>query len=211
MSTKAKDEAGRPAPASARARALGRPERLCLIGVWLGVLLAAGCTPAPVYLSHHKASGGGVAPAEASPDTAAIHGLTLTAPLDDLTATRILSGFGPRDNRGGRGSAHHQGVDIKASPGEAVHAAAAGTVAFSGQERGYGNLVILDHGNGITTYYAHLFYVSVRRGERVGAGETIGRAGKRGTATTTHLHFELRRRDKPIDPMPYLMPCLRAA
>ena len=137
--------------------------------------------------------------------------LTLTAPLEDLTANRIISRFGPRNTRGGPGSTNHQGVDIKARPEEPVLAAAAGTVTFSGRQNGYGTLVILDHGNGLTTYYAHLFNASVRRGDRVGAGEAIGRAGKDGTATTTHLHFELRRRDKPIDPMPYLMACLRAA
>jgi murein DD-endopeptidase MepM/ murein hydrolase activator NlpD len=211
VSSNAEDERASRAPRRARVHAPDSPGRPFLVAVCLGVLAFAGCAPAPIYLSHHRDSGGGEAPPATSLDTADIRGFTLTAPLDDMTAKRILSRFGPRNTNGGPGSANHQGVDIKASSGEAVRAAAAGTVAFCGQERGYGNLVILDHGNGITTYYAHLFQASVRRGERVGAGEAIGRAGKDGTATTTHLHFELRRRDKPIDPMPYLMACLRAA
>jgi murein DD-endopeptidase MepM/ murein hydrolase activator NlpD len=64
--------------------------------------------------------------------------------------------------------------------------------------------VIVDHGGGISTLYAHLFYATVRRGEAVGAGETVGRAGRRGSATGTHLHFELRRNGAAIDPAPHL-------
>jgi murein DD-endopeptidase MepM/ murein hydrolase activator NlpD len=142
-------------------------------------------------------------------DAAGVDGLTLIAPLDHLTATRIISRFGPRNTNGGPGSSYHQGIDIKARPGEPVRAAAAGTVAFVGRRGGYGNLVILEHGNDFMTYYAHLFSSSVRRGDHVSAGDKIGLAGKSGTATTTHLHFELRRQGSPIDPMPYLMPCLR--
>ena len=98
----------------------------------------------------------------------------------------------------------HEGIDIKARPGEEIIAAASGSVAFAGRQRGYGNVVIVDHGSGIRTLYAHLFYACVRRGELVGAGQRIGRAGKRGSATGTHLHFEVRRRGTALDPTPYL-------
>jgi murein DD-endopeptidase MepM/ murein hydrolase activator NlpD len=95
-------------------------------------------------------------------------------------------------------------VDIKAGQGEEILAAASGKVAFSGHKRGYGTVVIVDHGNGVSTLYAHLFYASVRKGESIGAGETIGRAGRRGRATGTHLHFEVRYQGSPIDPVPHL-------
>ncbi len=179
--------------------------------VLFAAVVAAGCAPAPIYRSHHQDSSGGEARITEPADQAGVDGLTLIAPLDRLTATRIISRFGPRQTNGGPGSANHQGVDIKARPQEPVRAAAPGIVAFSGRQSGYGNLIILDHGNGFKTYYAHLFSASVKRGDRVAGGQTIGLAGKGGRATTTHLHFEVRRGARPVDPMPYLMACLRRA
>ena len=82
--------------------------------------------------------------------------------------------------------------------------AATGSVSFSGRKRGYGDVVIIDHGNGVSTLYAHLVSAAVKAGESIGAGEIVGRAGKRGRATGTHLHFEVRRSGSPIDPVPHL-------
>jgi murein DD-endopeptidase MepM/ murein hydrolase activator NlpD len=160
-----------------------------------------GCTPAPKYRAHPE-----VLAAEAQGAVPSAHGevidlgVTLSPPVKNFSAARITSPFGrpPSNNR------RHDGVDIKASPGEKILAAASGTVAFSGRKRGYGNVVILDHGNGVSTLYAHLFYARIRKGESIGAGELIGRAGKRGRATGTHLHFEVRRGGSPIDPVPHL-------
>ena len=95
-------------------------------------------------------------------------------------------------------------MDIKARPGEEILAAASGIVVYSGHKRGYGTVVIIDHGSGVSTLYAHLFHASVREGESIGRGEPVGRAGKRGRATGTHLHFEVMRSGSPIDPVPHL-------
>ena len=187
--------------------------RLLLLGAGSLALLAfcVGCTPAPKFRAHavpidvRENSGG------AAQDTADAPWLDLVPPVDGFSAGRITSPYGLRGGAGGRGAESHEGIDIKARPGETVRAAAAGTVVFSGRQRGYGNVVKIDHGNGFATVYAHLFYSSVRMGERVGAGDAIGRAGKRGRATGTHLHFEVRYRGTPLDPMRYLGACLRAS
>ena len=121
-------------------------------------------------------------------------------PASPLRLARPLSapvgdGFGPRGNR------FHTGWDFLASRGAAVFAAGAGTVAFAGYSPGgYGNLVVLHHSLGVSTWYAHLSRIGVRRGERVGAGSLIGRVGATGDATGPHLHFEVRLRGAAVDP-----------
>jgi murein DD-endopeptidase MepM/ murein hydrolase activator NlpD len=88
-----------------------------------------------------------------------------------------------------------------------VHAALAGTVVkvgFQNQYAGYGNVVLLRHGNGLATLYAHLARMDVSVGERVEQGELVGRAGCTGSCTGQHLHFEVRVAGKPVNPMPYL-------
>jgi murein DD-endopeptidase MepM/ murein hydrolase activator NlpD len=98
----------------------------------------------------------------------------------------------------------HHGVDLGAATGSPIRAFAAGTVVFSGPRGGYGNLIEIDHGNGITTRYAHQSANDVRPGDVVAAGEVIGRVGATGTATGPHLHFEIRRDGASLDPAPYL-------
>jgi len=71
-------------------------------------------------------------------------------------------------------------------------------------KRGYGNVVVLDHGEGITTLYGHLSTIRVQSGETVPAGAVIGAVGRSGNATTHHLHFELRVDGEAVDPVPYL-------
>ena len=172
-----------------------------LIAAGLASLCAMnGCAPAPKYRSHQE-------PRKEPPrDTASRDaetpdlGLRLHPPVKGFSAARITSHFGIRSSTGRR----HDGVDIKAEQGEEILAASSGKVAFSGHKRGYGTVVILDHGNGLSTLYAHLFYASVRKGESIGAGETLGRAGRRGKATGTHLHFEVRYQGSAIDPVPHL-------
>src|SRR5499425_598008 len=112
---------------------------------------------------------------------------------------KITSRFGPR------GLFHlHRGVDIKAPRGTPVHAAAAGTVAFSGPQSSYGRVIKIDHPNGLRTIYAHNSRNFVKVGERVNAGEVIGAVGQTGHATTNHLHFEVRRHGVARDPLPLL-------
>ena len=100
-------------------------------------------------------------------------------------------------------TAYHRGVDLRAAYGEPIGAADAGTVVFAGEQRGYGQTVVVEHGNGIRTRYAHLSSVSTEAGAAVQAGEAIGRAGRSGRATGTHLHFEVTQNGQPIDPHAY--------
>ena len=111
----------------------------------------------------------------------------------------LNSGYGPRRGR------MHYGVDIGAPAGSAVLAARDGTVLYAGSAyRGYGKLVILDHGDGYRTLYAHNRQLLVRAGRSVRRGDIIARVGSSGNATGPHLHFEIRKNDRPLDPAPYL-------
>jgi lipoprotein NlpD len=105
---------------------------------------------------------------------------------------------------GSRGSEHHDGIDIAAPEGSPVTAAAAGVVIFSGEERGYGNLAVIDHGRGEATVYAHCSTVLVSKGDSVSRGQLIARVGRTGHATGPHLHFEVRDHAQPRNPLPYL-------
>jgi murein DD-endopeptidase MepM/ murein hydrolase activator NlpD len=96
---------------------------------------------------------------------------------------------------------HHDGIDIAAPEGTAVHAAAAGKVLFSGLEpTQFGNLVVIDHGDGWATAYAFLSKITVQKDDAVRAGERIGLVGHTGRARGPELHFEVRRNNRPLDP-----------
>lgn len=100
-----------------------------------------------------------------------------------------------------RSSNFHDGLDITAAEGTAVRAAAAGKVLFAGPEpRQFGNLVVIDHGDGVQTAYAFLSRITVTKDEQVNRGERIGLVGKTGLARGPELHFELRRDNQPVDP-----------
>jgi murein DD-endopeptidase MepM/ murein hydrolase activator NlpD len=94
----------------------------------------------------------------------------------------------------------HSGLDYKGAVGDPVAAAEAGTVAAAGREGGYGNYVRIDHGNGLQTAYAHLLSYKVKPGQCVGKGEAIGSLGNSGLSTGPHLHFEVLRDDRFVDP-----------
>ena len=111
----------------------------------------------------------------------------------------VLSAFGTP--RGGRS---HTGVDIGGRAGQPVLAARDGVVVFTGTLRGYGNTVILEHGDGLRSLYAHNREITVAEGETVDRGATIARLGRSGNATTDHCHFEVRRGEVPLDPLPLL-------
>jgi murein DD-endopeptidase MepM/ murein hydrolase activator NlpD len=120
------------------------------------------------------------------------------------TALRFLVPVaGPVGDRfGPRGGRFHSGIDFPVDAGTRVGAAGRGCVASAGWDPGgYGNLVVVRHRLGVTTWYAHLSRVTVRRGECVAAGERIGLVGQTGVASGPHLHFELRVREAVIDPL----------
>lgn len=100
----------------------------------------------------------------------------------------------------------HRGVDLAVPNGTAVSAMRSGSVAFAGQMRGYGNVVILDHGGGVRSVYAHLSSISVKRGERVRGGQRIALSGASGNAAGPHLHFEIWRWGREEDPVQLLGP-----
>ncbi len=98
----------------------------------------------------------------------------------------------------------HEGIDIGASYGSAIHAAASGTVIYCGWESGYGNLVVIDHGGNLATAYGHQSSIAVTCGQQVSQGQVIGYVGSTGHSTGPHLHFEVRINGAPVDPLGYL-------
>lgn len=110
----------------------------------------------------------------------------------------VTSGFGPRDGR------THEGIDIAVPSGTPVGAAASGTVIQAGWLGGYGILVVIDHGNGVSTAYAHNSGVAVTVGQRVTQGQVIAYAGSTGNSSGPHVHFEVRVGGSPVDPLGYL-------
>ncbi|MCW5804106.1 MAG: M23 family metallopeptidase [Deltaproteobacteria bacterium] len=98
----------------------------------------------------------------------------------------------------------HPGVDLAAAMGTPVAAASGGTVTHAGPAGTYGNLVMIKHDNGFETRYAHLSAVDVKAGQRVAAGELVGKVGSTGYSTGPHLHFEVRKDGKTLDPGPLL-------
>lgn len=115
----------------------------------------------------------------------------------------VSSGFGTRGNR------RHEGIDIPMPANTPIHAARNGIVSRTGNNstpgfRGYGNFVLLDHGNGLQTFYAHCSSVAVVQGQRIMQGQTIAYVGCTGRSTANHLHFEVRVNNVKVNPIPYL-------
>jgi murein DD-endopeptidase MepM/ murein hydrolase activator NlpD len=98
----------------------------------------------------------------------------------------------------------HTGIDIGVPYGTPIHAAAAGTVIYATWMEGYGNLVVIDHGNGLATAYAHQSQIAVSYGQQVAQGDVIGYVGCTGHCFGPHLHFEVRVNGQPVDPLGYL-------
>lgn len=121
-----------------------------------------------------------------------------------VTLPRISSGFGWRSDPLLGDWRLHDGIDIPGAMGSPVLAAAAGTVRFTGWRGGYGNLVEIDHGGGLTSRYGHLLAILAPAGAQVSAGDTIARMGSTGRSTGSHLHFEVRIHGRAVDPHLYL-------
>ena len=124
-------------------------------------------------------------------------GADAPSPIADRVET---SPFGWRRDPFSGATTYHRGVDLRAAYGEPIGAADAGTVVFAGEQRGYGQTVVVEHAGGVRTRYAHLSSLTTEAGADVKAGDTIGRAGKSGRATGTHLHFEVTQNGRPVDP-----------
>jgi len=116
----------------------------------------------------------------------------------------IVSPYGFRIDPIGGNVGFHPGIDIGATQGTPILAAAAGTVLSAGDEGGYGNAVILDHGNSLSTLYGHMVRVACTPGQHVEAGDVIGYVGSTGISTGPHLHFEVRVHGVTTDPLPTL-------
>ncbi len=114
------------------------------------------------------------------------------------------SGFGRRIDPITGHEEFHAGIDFNGPRGSPIHAVADGVVVFSGRRPGYGNTVEIDHGNGYRTRYAHNDRNLVKVGDRVRVGDMIATMGRSGRTTGVHLHFEVWRHGRPVDPAPYL-------
>ena len=117
---------------------------------------------------------------------------------------RLMSGFGGRTDPFSGEGAVHSGVDLEAPMGTPVRVAADGIVVHADWEGGYGRLIIVDHGNGVQTYYGHLSRFDVVPGQEVRRGDVIARSGASGRVTSPHLHYEVRMGGTPVNPYPYL-------
>lgn len=127
-----------------------------------------------------------------------------SSPMEMPVNGRITSEFGERQNPLGAGTEFHPGVDIAADEGTPIRAATGGRVVGVGRDGGYGNLVTVDDGNGMTTRYAHCSQIFARIGQVVAPGDVIAAVGSTGRATGPHLHFEVRENDEPVNPRQFL-------
>ena len=143
-----------------------------------------------------------VAKAEAERLTATVAAVPLRKPVDGEIDTS--SGFGVRiDPFLGR-PAMHTGIDFRGDTGEAIRVTAAGTVVSAGWSGGYGRMVEVDHGNGLSTRYGHLSEIDVKVGDRLKTGQAVGRLGSTGRSTGPHLHYETRIDGEAVDPSRFL-------
>lgn len=117
---------------------------------------------------------------------------------------RISSEFGSREDPFNSSEKNHAGMDIAASEGTSIKAAASGKVTFAGKKGNYGNCVIINHSSGITTLYGHASKLLVKEGQKVKKGDVIAKVGSTGRSTGPHLHFEVRINGTPVNPRKYL-------
>ena len=131
----------------------------------------------------------------------------IAVPSDKPVKTDVsfTSGFGVRSDPFHAGAAMHPGIDLAGAYGTPIYATADGTVLRAGwNSGGYGNLVELDHGRGITTRYGHMSAILVHEGEHVTRGQQIGRMGSTGRSTGNHLHYEVRIDGRAVNPIPFM-------
>jgi murein DD-endopeptidase MepM/ murein hydrolase activator NlpD len=188
------------------------------------IVAETGLDPAKLSLPHGEGGiGGPYIPADLDPNTPALDPALMRVARDVATAERLrallsfvplrmpLSGdpsvtspFGYRADPFLGRLALHPGVDLAEPYGAEIHAAATGRVVHAGLAGGYGNMVEIDHGNGLATRYAHMSEVLVEEGQQVDKGAVLGRLGSTGRSTGPHLHYEVRVDGEPVDPERYL-------
>lgn len=130
-----------------------------------------------------------------------IRSLPMTVPVDGT----VTSGFGMRKHPILSGRRMHKGLDMAAPTGTPIFVSGGGTVVFSGRKNGYGNTIIVDHGYGYTTLYAHCSKLLVAEGATVERGDTIALVGSTGRSTGPHLHYEVRLNDQHMNPEAFLL------
>jgi murein DD-endopeptidase MepM/ murein hydrolase activator NlpD len=121
-----------------------------------------------------------------------------------IQGKRVSSGYGSRIHPISGKRTFHEGVDIAATHGNGVYAYASGTVTFAGWSGGYGQVVFINHGNGLETRYAHLSKINVKKGQKVTVGQKIGAVGSTGYSTGPHVHFEVRKNGSTRNPWDYI-------
>jgi murein DD-endopeptidase MepM/ murein hydrolase activator NlpD len=162
------------------------------------------CTPSPVYRSGPRTEKKApLKPQKFQGAETSTHRV-LKAPLSNYSRAAVISFFGLRKHPAYHTSEFHPGIDIKAVMGDPVTASAGGSIIYSGKQSGYGNIVIIDHDEGLCTVYAHLSEILAETGSVVTEGQVIGRVGMSGNSTGPHLHFEVRVGGKAVDPIGYL-------
>lgn len=121
-----------------------------------------------------------------------------------LQKGRISSGFGNRVHPVLNRRVYHTGIDIAAPKGTPIYCSKAGKVSYSGWKTGYGYIIIIEHPNQFQTTYAHCSKLNVKVGQAVNVGQIIGLVGRTGVATGAHLHFEIRKNGKPLNPSKFV-------
>ncbi len=133
-----------------------------------------------------------------------VHKFEFQWPLSGVSRKRISSGYGYRQHPMGGWQDFHAGIDIAARYGTPILAAESGKVTQSGRQGNYGNCVTIDHQNGLSTLYAHASRLEVKKGQYVVKGQRIGTVGSTGRSTGPHVHFEVRKQNKAVNPTSYL-------
>ncbi len=135
----------------------------------------------------------------------AARGIATVLPFANPAPQKIItSRFGNRTDPFLGRLAMHSGIDFRFESGERVHCSGGGVVTVAGPSGGYGNMVEVDHGNGLATRYGHMQRILVKVGDKVDPGDVVGLAGSTGRSTGTHLHCEVRRNGQALDPMSFL-------
>lgn len=120
--------------------------------------------------------------------------------VEPIPGARVTSDFGWRKHPILHKRKQHKGIDYKGVRGTPVQSSAIGVVKFAGRRAGYGKLIVIEHGEGLETRYAHLSSIDVKENQLVFAGQLVGEVGATGKVTGPHLHFELRLDGKALDP-----------